>query len=106
MGKTKKSTSQIKIAIISFIVLVIIILFLFQKSSSNVPSKISQEDVCSSDAECVPSSCCHPTSCVTKNKAPICTGIRCTQVCSPGSLDCGQGSCGCLNKKCREVLKS
>ncbi len=57
---------------------------------------------CRTDSDCVPAGCCHPTSCVSKEQAPNCTGIYCTQVCS-GPLDCGLGHCGCISNKC-EVL--
>lgn len=59
---------------------------------------------CSTDANCVPASCCHPDSCVTKEKAPDCAGVFCTQVCS-GPLDCGAGYCGCVEGKCDIVKK-
>ena len=55
---------------------------------------------CVSDSDCVPASCCHPNSCVAKEQAPNCKGILCSQVCEPGTLDCMQGSCKCVNSKC------
>jgi len=54
---------------------------------------------CSADGDCVAESCCHASSCVAKENAPICSGIKCTMDCRPGSLDCG-GSCLCENGKC------
>lgn len=60
---------------------------------------VQQNSGCSADADCVPSSCCHSSSCVSKNNAPDCSGMFCTQVCTAGTLDCG-GSCACVNKKC------
>jgi len=55
---------------------------------------------CSIDSDCVASTCCHPGSCVNKNSAPDCSGVACTMSCEPGTLDCGQASCNCVNKKC------
>ncbi len=59
---------------------------------------------CSSDSDCVPASCCHPTSCVSASNAPICNKIACTMDCKPATLDCGQGKCLCSNGKCGASL--
>ncbi len=55
---------------------------------------------CLSDSECVPASCCHSNSCTSVKNTPNCNGIFCTQVCQPGSLDCGQARCSCIKNKC------
>jgi hypothetical protein len=55
---------------------------------------------CLTDADCIPASCCHPNSCVSKDKRPDCKGIFCTMECRPGTLDCGQGICRCIDNKC------
>jgi len=55
---------------------------------------------CKVDSDCVPSSCCHATSCISSSNAPKCSGIFCTQECVPNTLDCGQGSCACVQGKC------
>lgn len=60
---------------------------------------------CVSDSDCVASSCCHASSCVNLDYAPSCKGIMCSMVCSPGTLDCGQASCGCVTGKCSVVAK-
>jgi hypothetical protein len=77
-------------------------------NNSNNPDEIvietGSESNCSVNADCVPASCCHPTSCTTKAKASNCSRSLCTQVCAQGSLDCGQGSCECLNNKCEAIL--
>ena len=59
---------------------------------------------CSTDSGCVPSTRCHPNSCVNKNSAPNCSGMMCTMMCAVDTLDCGQGSCGCIGGKCQVVL--
>ena len=52
--------------------------------------------------DCEPAECCHPTSCVRKGLRTPCDGVYCTMVCS-GPLDCGAGSCGCVQGKCSVV---
>ena len=54
---------------------------------------------CTSDEDCVPVQCCHPTSCTGKATAPPCGNVMCTMSCE-GPIDCGAGSCGCVNGKC------
>ncbi len=53
--------------------------------------------------ECVPAQCCHPTSCVLKDKAPDCDGMMCTMECKPGTMDCNQGQCEYINGKCEAI---
>ena len=55
---------------------------------------------CSSDADCVPATCCHPDACTARTSAPQCSGVMCTQQCAPGTLDCGQARCVCLGGRC------
>ena len=59
---------------------------------------------CNLDEDCVPDSCCHPSGCIAKSFAPVCTGIFCSQECVPGTLDCGQGSCKCIQGLCGAVM--
>jgi hypothetical protein len=59
---------------------------------------------CTTDDDCVPSTCCHADSCVPKGEAPSCDDTFCTAVCEPGTLDCNQGSCKCINNKCGAVF--
>jgi hypothetical protein len=56
---------------------------------------------CTTDADCVPAQCCHPTSCVSQSSKTVCT-MLCTMSCE-GPLDCGAGSCGCTNGRCSVV---
>jgi len=58
---------------------------------------------CFINSECVPAECCHPTACTTYKNKPDCNDIACTEECQPGSMDCGQGRCGCIRGKCRVV---
>ena len=56
---------------------------------------------CTSDTDCVPAQCCHPTSCVNSASIHVCN-LLCTASCE-GPLDCGAGSCGCVNGRCSVV---
>ncbi len=60
---------------------------------------------CANDLECTLALCCHASICVPLSEKPDCKGIYCTQVCEPGTLDCGQGSCNCVNNKCKAVFR-
>ncbi|MCX6777834.1 MAG: hypothetical protein NT157_03020 [Candidatus Micrarchaeota archaeon] len=57
---------------------------------------------CYDDSDCVPATCCHPSECVLKREAPICSGIACTLSCET-LLDCGEGRCICLEGACEAV---
>lgn len=57
---------------------------------------------CTTDGDCMTAQCCHPTSCTGKTVAPSCNNLMCTMSCE-GPLDCGAGSCGCVNGKCSVV---
>ncbi len=60
---------------------------------------------CNSDADCVAEQCCHPTSAINKKFAPDCSDTLCTLMCSPGTLDCGNGEIKCVKNQCLAVLK-
>lgn len=76
-----------------------------KKNQIEESGKVENANVsCSEDKDCVPSSCCHATSCVPSLYAPSCKGVLCSMECRPGTLDCGQGRCGCIKGKC-EVIK-
>lgn len=82
---------DIKILIIVLIIVSIVIYFLVPKSGKFLECQI--------DLDCVPSSCCHPDSCVSKEQKPTCEGILCSMSCE-GPLDCGVGTCACNKNKC------
>ncbi len=56
---------------------------------------------CMTDDDCIPAQCCHPTSCTNVANKGVCN-LACTMSCQ-GPIDCGAGSCGCLNGKCTVV---
>ena len=67
---------------------------------NNKVEDIVDEDSCFIDTDCVASRGCHPTECINqKNYVEPSEKLFCSQVCS-GPLDCGAGSCGCVNNKC------
>jgi hypothetical protein len=53
---------------------------------------------CTSDADCVPEQCCHPSGCINRAYKQVCTEL-CTTVCL-GPIDCGAAHCGCVNGRC------
>jgi hypothetical protein len=63
---------------------------------------VMSQDACKSDADCIPASCCHPSACMGADKVKLCN-MMCTQVCEPGTLDCG-GSCLCHEGRCAAKL--
>ncbi len=92
------------IAIIIFVLLVLGAIYLINKNyfGGQIPA---EEIECQTDADCVASSCCHATECVSKDKAPECGGIYCTMDCAPNTLDCGYANCLCFKNKCKTSLK-
>ena len=67
--------------------------------------KIPEEVYCNEDSDCVPATCCHPSSCININFRPNCEGLMCSMECAPGTMDCGQGHCGCINNKCTAIIE-
>jgi hypothetical protein len=65
----------------------------------------TSKDYCVENSDCVASTCCHPGACVNKNYAPNCAGVFCTMECRPGTMDCDQGYCACINNKCKAIIK-
>jgi hypothetical protein len=63
---------------------------------------VMSQDLCQSDSDCVPAACCHATACMSREKAKPCN-VMCTQVCEPGTLDCG-GACLCQAGHCAARL--
>jgi len=55
-------------------------------------------DSCRTDADCVPTECCHPSACENKRFKEPCN-VMCTMVCE-GPIDCGAGSCACVGGRC------
>jgi len=91
-----------KIALFSVIVLAGLTLA-YTQLDSNQPIT-SSETECSVNEDCVPASPCHADSCITREAYDEYYGdaamMYCTTECAPGTMDCGQGSCACIDNKC------
>ena len=94
----KKTTIGITI----FIVLLVIFIIVYQLNGRDIEPRKQ----CSSDQDCVPATCCHPTDAVNREFAPNCHGVFCTEVCEPNTIDCGQGEIKCIDNICQAVLNN
>jgi hypothetical protein len=56
---------------------------------------------CTRYTDCVPAECCHPARCTAVAAKQVCN-LMCTASCE-GPLDCGAGSCGCVDGKCSVI---
>ena len=68
----------------------------------DVATAPSDSRSCATVEDCVPAQCCHPTSYTGTATAPHCGNVMCTMSCE-GPIDCGAGSCGCVEGKCTIV---
>jgi hypothetical protein len=83
------------------IIVLVILLVALMIAPKYLPKTMGKNnETCYSNSDCVPTSCCHASSCILESKKPNCTGIYCTMDCKPDTLDCGQASCECLKGKC------
>lgn len=87
------------------LILLGVLAYYYDEKVKNRESEDLGSSYCTDNRECVPDGCCHPKSCVNLKEKQTCSGVICSSVCEPGSLDCGQGTCQCINKKCEAVLK-
>ncbi|MFH1359156.1 MAG: hypothetical protein ABIH37_04665 [archaeon] len=113
--KRKKGIDKVKIThnksllyviiilIILFIILVFITVKSFQDNKDDDDNIVVGEE-CVSDLDCVKAECCHASSCISASEKPECGEIFCTDECAPDTMDCGQGSCKCINSKCEAVI--
>jgi len=105
----KKGIDKIKIThnsklfwiILLLLLLLLILIFIFIKAGEK---KNEIEKECLDPSDCVPATCCHPSSCTSISKKPICNGTLCSQDCE-SILDCGNAYCGCINGKCDVIKK-
>jgi len=100
--------TRVIIIVLTLMVIISISAVLIIKSRNIPPvteNKTGEKGYCTADSDCVPAECCHSATCVYKAKAPNCSHLVCTQVCEPGTLDCGQAECRCMNNDCVTVLK-
>ncbi|MCU0653308.1 MAG: hypothetical protein MUD10_03560 [Candidatus Pacebacteria bacterium] len=66
--------------------------------------QVAEQASCKTSDDCVAATCCHPNACINANYKTVCNEL-CTQVCS-GPLDCGTGSCQCIDSQCKIVPAS
>jgi hypothetical protein len=59
---------------------------------------------CEVDADCVPEQTCHPSTCINEQNQEKMNVLFCTEECQPDTMDCGQGSCQCVNNQCAVVM--
>lgn len=57
---------------------------------------------CTTDSDCAPEQCCHPTTCIPTEQKGVCN-LACTNNCQPETMDCG-GFCACEAGKCTAHL--
>lgn len=95
---------QVIFALGAILIIALAAVFIFYLGKNDEKNE-GGELYCNNDIDCAPESCCHANSCVNLENKKSCTGVFCTQSCEPGTLDCGQGSCLCVNNKCEAVLK-
>ena len=90
--------------LIGIIILVVVLGGIIWYGNSMDKDDIGNE--CVRDSDCVPVPGCHPDSCVlvTEYDDSLDKDIFCTAECRPGTLDCGQGSCLCIDGKCRAEI--
>lgn len=91
---------KLRIIILLLILFLAFIYFITQKNLKSIPSNTSE---CRIDSDCSPACGCHPNSCIATISRVNCSKLFCTQECS-GPLDCGAGSCKCVQNKCGVVL--
>ena len=75
------------------------------EETSSSEGLVIGSDACTTDADCVPDGCCHPSACVAQGNAPGCADVMCTTDCRYGTLDCG-GSCLCHQGHCAARLSA
>jgi hypothetical protein len=96
-GKVKITHNRrLFVIIILLIILLAFLIYGILRKPAQIPGN------CVKDSDCIPSGCCHPDSCTNAKTAPECTKVICTMECS-GPLDCGAGSCGCINGECKVI---
>lgn len=101
--KKAKITHNWKLLLVIIGLMIILGFVIGSIVKNNNDVEIVEGDSCVIDADCVPAPGCHPSTCINQeNYVAPSEQMFCTAVCS-GPLDCGAGSCDCVNNKCRVV---
>lgn len=97
-----------RLIILLVLMIIIITSGCIRQKVTNGDEKTTTTDelYCQSKSDCVPATCCHSDSCVNKNFKPDCTNIGCTAECEPGTMDCGQGYCDCVDNECKAIVET
>ena len=65
-------------------------------SGTQVAAPVFSSDPCNTDDDCAPVAECHPVECVQlAHVGTLPPGTVCSDVCVPGTADCGFNHCGC-----------
>jgi hypothetical protein len=91
--------SKVIVAIAGALGLIFVIVMFRPVDVSGIPKEL----ICSTDVDCVPEQDCHANSCINLNFKEY-SDAFCTANCEPGTMDCGQGSCVCVNNRCDVIL--
>lgn len=92
--------------IILILILIGLVLFFTFTKTPNIFTKTPNVTnvECTTNTQCVTNAICHPSACI--NSINLITsgkgGSICIADCS-GPLDCGKGTCQCINSKCAIV---
>ena len=81
-----------------------VVMLVFRPVSVPDVSEVPDELFCTSDSDCVEEQICHPTSCINSGFKEESEPVFCTAECAPGTMDCGQGYCACINNQCKVVF--
>ena len=100
MAKKRKKNNKELFTILALLTGLFIVTFFFISQ----PEISETQEIDKNLNNCVPAECCHPKTCVDVGEKPICDDIYCTKECSPGTMDCGQGSCQRIEGKCQAVF--
>jgi len=94
--------TSVLILVLIAITVAIVIPYSRKENSSN--TTMTTIKYCRVNEDCVSAQCCHSTDCVDIGNKPDCKGIMCTMECRPGTMDCGQGHCACVNNECKAII--
>lgn len=84
---------------ISAAILGALLVVLFVACGSSGFKVVGGIDACTTDADCVPASCCHAAECISASKPKSACFVDCSTSCNPGTIDCG-GGCLCQDGLC------
>jgi len=90
-----------KSLILPILIIAVIVGLVAVAALDSMNSAVPQNLACTTDSDCIGSTCCHPTSCTNSAYRGPCN-MLCTDICE-GPIDCGAGHCGCVDGKCSVI---